>query len=100
MRGPGLFDNYCSCPDFSVNTLGTCKHIEALLSRIERRYGKGLESQKFNRTRESLSLHYGEDLSVRLRLPPSHSPALQTLAREYFDEFGLLKSNRLAILEC
>jgi len=25
MRGPGLFENYCSCPDFAVNTLGTCK---------------------------------------------------------------------------
>jgi hypothetical protein len=21
MRGPGLFENYCSCPDFAVNTL-------------------------------------------------------------------------------
>ena len=28
MRGPGLFENYCSCPDFAVNTLGTCKHID------------------------------------------------------------------------
>ena len=33
MRGPGVFENYCSCPDFAVNTLGTCKHIEALLLR-------------------------------------------------------------------
>lgn len=23
--------NYCSCPDFAVNQLGTCKHIEAVL---------------------------------------------------------------------
>jgi len=23
MRGPSLFENYCSCPDFAVNTLGT-----------------------------------------------------------------------------
>ena len=21
VRGPGLFENYCSCPDFAVNTL-------------------------------------------------------------------------------
>ena len=28
LRGQALFDNYCSCPDFAVNTLGTCKHIE------------------------------------------------------------------------
>src|SRR5437867_4456560 len=40
MRGPGLFDNYCSCPDFAVNTLGTCKHIEALLARLRKRRGK------------------------------------------------------------
>jgi SWIM zinc finger len=31
MRGPSLFENFCSCADFAVNTLGTCKHIEALL---------------------------------------------------------------------
>ena len=31
IRGAGLFENYCSCPDFAVNTLGTCKHIEAML---------------------------------------------------------------------
>jgi len=24
LRGPGLFENYCSCPDFAVNTLGAC----------------------------------------------------------------------------
>jgi len=26
MRGPGLFENYCSCPDFGVNTLGTASN--------------------------------------------------------------------------
>src|SRR5215472_186849 len=81
MRGPGLFENYCSCPDFAVNTLGTCKHIEALLLRLRRRHGKAFEG-KFSRTRASLSLHYGETLGVRLRLPSSPSPALQTVARE------------------
>jgi SNF2 family DNA or RNA helicase len=96
MRGPGLFDNYCSCPDFAVNTLGTCKHIEALL--LRQRHGKGFGG-KFSRTRASLSLHYGETLGVRLRLPPSPSPALQALAREHFDERGLLKSNRLRNFE-
>jgi superfamily II DNA or RNA helicase len=94
MRGPGLFDNYCSCPDFAVNTLGTCKHIEALLLRLHRRRGKALDRDPFRRTRASLSLHYGETLTVRLRLPLSPSPALQALAREYFDDIGLLKSGR------
>ena len=40
MRGPSLFENYCSCADFAVNTLGTCKHIEALLIRLRRRFGR------------------------------------------------------------
>src|SRR6266566_1565821 len=64
MRGPGLFDNYCSCPDFAVNTLGTCKHIEALLLRLRQRRGKALDRDQFSRTRASLSLHYGETLTA------------------------------------
>ena len=27
--------NFCSCPDFKTNKLGTCKHIEAVLSKIK-----------------------------------------------------------------
>ena len=95
MRGPGLFDNYCSCPDFAVNTLGTCKHIEALLARLRRRRGKALDREVFNRARASLSLHYGDTLNVRLRLPLSPSAALQALAQAYFNDRGLLKSSRL-----
>ena len=95
MRGPGLFDNYCSCPDFAVNTLGTCKHIEALLARLRRRRGKALDREVFNRARASLSLHYGDTLNVRLRLPLSPSAALQALAQAYFNDRGLLKSSHL-----
>ena len=91
MRGPGLFENYCSCPDFAVNTLGTCKHIEALLLRLGKRYGRTLESRKFARARASISLQYGETIAVRLRLPANPSPALRTLAEEYFDAAGLLR---------
>jgi superfamily II DNA or RNA helicase len=91
MRGPGLFENYCSCPDFAVNTLGTCKHIEALLSRLGKRYGRALESRKFTRARASISLQYGETIAVRLRLPDGPSPALRRLADEYFDPAGLLR---------
>ena len=28
--------NYCSCPDFKVNTLGTCKHVEYVLFKLLR----------------------------------------------------------------
>ena len=91
MRGPGLFENYCSCPDFAVNTLGTCKHIEALLIRLRKRHGQALGAKQYARSRASISLQYGESIDVRLRLPAAPSPALQKLAEKYFDPAGLLR---------
>ena len=91
MRGPGLFENYCSCPDFAVNTLGTCKHIEALLLRLRKRHGQSLASKTYARSRASISLQYGNTIDVRLRLPVAPTPALRKLAAEYFDPAGLLR---------
>src|SRR5450759_4336361 len=53
MRGPGLFENFCSCPDFAVNTLGTCKHIEAMLLQLRQRRRKASETAAYKRTRAS-----------------------------------------------
>lgn len=94
MRGPGLFDNYCSCPDFAVNTLGTCKHIESLLQRLRSRRGSALKRQNFQRRRASLSLRYGETIDVRLRLPEGASAELRQVAARYFDSSGTLHEGR------
>ncbi len=90
VRGPGLFENYCSCPDFAVNTLGTCKHIEAMLMRLRRSNKNALERAEYKRARASISLHYGDTLEVRLRLPVSPTSALQSLAENYFNAEGWL----------
>jgi superfamily II DNA or RNA helicase len=29
--------NHCTCPDFAINRLGTCKHVEAVLHRLRKR---------------------------------------------------------------
>jgi hypothetical protein len=29
IRGAALGENFCSCPDYAVNTLGTCKQVRA-----------------------------------------------------------------------
>ena len=91
IRGLGLFENYCSCPDFAINTLGTCKHVEALLFQLRKRHRKALESAKFERTRASISLQYGDSIEVRLRLPVSPAQALRTIAAQHFDANGLLR---------
>jgi hypothetical protein len=36
-RGPG--GNFCSCPDYATSELGTCKHIEFTLARLEKKRG-------------------------------------------------------------
>jgi superfamily II DNA or RNA helicase len=94
MRGPSLFENYCSCPDFAVNTLGTCKHIEALLQQFRKRCGQALKRKRLQRTRASVSLFYGETIEVRLHLPASPSPELHDLAAKHFDLSGFLRPER------
>ncbi|HUY12166.1 MAG TPA: SWIM zinc finger family protein [Terriglobia bacterium] len=91
LRGPGLFENFCSCPDFTRNTLGTCKHIESLLQKLRKRFGASLAKKTYHRTRASLSLQYGETITVRLRLPNSPTPELTRIATRYFDDDGLLQ---------
>ncbi len=39
VRGCKPGDNYCSCPDYATNELGTCKHIEFMLAQLEKKRG-------------------------------------------------------------
>ncbi len=39
IRGLNAGDNYCSCPDYATNELGTCKHVEFVLARLEKKRG-------------------------------------------------------------
>src|ERR1035438_7610149 len=95
VRGSGLFENYCSCPDFAVNTLGTCKHIEAMLLRLRKRHGRSLEAKAYARSRASISLQYGETIDVRLRLPVAPPPALKELAERDLAAAGLLRREHI-----
>ena len=60
IRGAGLGDNYCACPDFATNPLGTCKHIEFVLGKLERRRGgKAALRRGFEADYSELFLRYG-----------------------------------------
>ncbi|MBV8964079.1 MAG: DEAD/DEAH box helicase [Hyphomicrobiales bacterium] len=39
IRGLGPGGNFCSCPDYATNELGTCKHIEFTIGRLEKMRG-------------------------------------------------------------
>ena len=40
IRGVRPGENYCTCADFATNALGTCKHVEFVLGRLERQRGR------------------------------------------------------------
>ncbi|MBX7105911.1 MAG: DEAD/DEAH box helicase [Gemmataceae bacterium] len=86
LRGYETGDNACTCPDFKANTLGTCKHIEAVLAQLERPAGSA--RRKAAVTRPEVGLHYGAAVTLALRLPTRSSDALNKLARKYFDSQG------------
>ena len=60
VRGAALGENFCSCPDFAVNTLGTCKHIEFVLEKLSRRRGgKAALAMGHRPVFSEVYLHYG-----------------------------------------
>ncbi len=89
IRGFDVGDNACDCPDFRTNTLGTCKHIEAVLAVLQQETPPPLRQRKASFTRPEVYLRYGEQLCLGLHLPPRHSDALKALAERFFDARGL-----------
>jgi superfamily II DNA or RNA helicase len=89
IRGFDVGDNTCECPDFRTNTLGTCKHIEAVLAALREETPVQLRRRKATVTHPEIYLHYGEQLRIGLHLPPRHSDQLHVLAETFFDPRGL-----------
>ncbi len=89
VRGFDTGDNTCTCPDYKANTLGTCKHIEAVLETLKDELPPHLQKKKAVISRPELYMHYGEQLRIGLHLPPRHSDKLAKLALSYFDEKGM-----------
>ncbi len=89
IRGFDVGDNTCECPDFRTNTLGTCKHIEAVLASLREETPPQLRRRKATVTHPEIYLHYGEQLRIGLHLPPRYSDQLRALAEAFFDPRGL-----------
>src|SRR3954467_8964547 len=89
VRGFEVGDNACTCPDFKANTLGTCKHIEAVLDSLKDDLPPHLRKKKAAVGRPEIYLHYGEQVLPGLHLPARHSDQLARLAERFFDDKGL-----------
>ncbi|MBL7221794.1 MAG: DEAD/DEAH box helicase family protein, partial [Phycisphaerae bacterium] len=92
IRGEGLGVNYCSCPDFAVNTLGTCKHIEFALGRLgRRRGGKAAFAKGFLPAYSEVFLRYGARRKVVFRPGMKCPESLRESAGEFFAPDGVFR---------
>ncbi len=92
IRGEELGANFCSCPDFAVNTLGTCKHVEGVLARLRRtRGGKAGLRAGFRPAYSEVFLRYGAKREVIFRAGTACPGAIRQMAEEFFGADGALR---------
>ena len=78
--------NFCSCPDFKTNQLGTCKHIESVRIHLGRRRGiKQLLDKVPELPYSSLYVSYLGDRKLKLRIGIDNKKKFEKWAGNYFD---------------
>ncbi len=102
IRGMGPGDNFCSCPDYATNELGTCKHIEFTLARLENRRGaKAAFARGYQPVFSELYLRNEGRRHIYFRPGTDCPPALREAAAALFDagREGMLPDDRYHELE-
>ncbi|MGA7731383.1 MAG: SNF2-related protein [Chloroflexia bacterium] len=104
---PEHFVNRCSCPDYEQNNLGTCKHVEAVMSHIRRKHAPQIRAAKprlleVNRLTVYITLRYVGDGTWTAAPVYDHAldPGLLRLVNHYLLPYlHLLESNPPRFLE-
>ena len=92
IRGTAVGDNACTCLDFATNTLGTCKHIEFTLAKLERSKKAAPELKAgYHPPHPEVTLRYGSQRQVCFRPPAEENVALAKVAAKFFAADGVLK---------
>lgn len=92
--------NFCSCPDFKTNLLGTCKHVENVLFTLNKKAAnKKIFKQGFFPSYSSISVLYGAERKVHLRVGETNSARIIKAATGYFDEAGFLILSQIDQIE-
>ena len=102
IRGLQPGDNFCSCPDYATNELGTCKHIEFTLARLGKKRGaKTAFARGYQPAFSELYLRNDGRRSVHFRAGTDCPPAVSKAAALLFDATrnGLLPDERFGELE-
>ena len=87
IRGLMPGDNFCSCPDYATNELGTCKHIEFTLARLEKKRGAKLTfSRGYQPPFSELYLRNEGVRKIHFRAGTDCPPAVRKAAALLFEE--------------
>jgi superfamily II DNA or RNA helicase len=96
IRGEREGENFCSCPDYRINNLGTCKHIEFTLAALRKKRGAKKQFKAgYVPPYSEVYLAYGLRREVRFRAGQNAPARLLTQARHYFGDDGVLKERHL-----
>jgi hypothetical protein len=102
IRSLGPSGNFCSCPDYSTSELGTCKHIEFTLARLEKKRGARTEfARGYQPAFSELYLRNEGKRCVHFRAGTDCPLALSEAAAGLFDSGrdGMLPDERLGELD-
>jgi hypothetical protein len=102
IRGLGPGGNFCSCPDYSTSELGTCKHIEFTIARLEKKRGaRTAFARGYQPAFSELYLRNDGKRSVHFHAGTDCPPALREAAAGLFDaeHNGVLPDTRLGELD-
>ncbi len=85
-------ENTCTCPDFRVNGLGTCKHVEAVLAKLRRKGAKAftLATAEGPSRAEAYLVRRGTAPEVRLLLPARTPKVVKNFFSPFFGADGRL----------
>jgi SNF2 family DNA or RNA helicase len=97
IRGLRPGDNFCSCPDYMTNELGTCKHIEFTLAKLEKKRGaKAAFVRGYRPPFSELYLRNDGRRAICFRAGTDCPPAMSKVTALLFDESRgwMLRENR------
>jgi len=96
IRGAQLGVNFCSCPDFAVNTLGTCKHIEFVLGHLGRSRRRAELERGYTPPFSEVYLRYGPRRHVVFSAGTEAPAGLRRFAGGFFGDDGVLLDEAFA----
>ncbi len=102
IRGLGPGGNFCSCPDYATSELGTCKHLEFTIAKLEKKRGaKAAFARGYQPAFSELYLRNEGKRRVHFRAGTDCPPAMREIAADLFDaeHDGMLPDARLGELD-